>query len=238
MNSLFEVIGAKKEIVTEDVCEIRPYVTMLMNTNWKSPLNMESNRPFPFESNFLECYEGIIEKHFLAERNAIQRMVSTREGESYQVFEAEVSLGESSGYIRYLFPLPPVQTLIRQYDIQAQEIEVDVLYEYSAYVDIDKSYHVSDEPVIAMQYPYAEPGFFVLDGNHRVVKAREQGKGQIRAYLLREDAMLLLAPQPIFYMLYLLHKNLTNIRLYMEGYIELAELRDVYVQLNNENWHK
>lgn len=239
MPSLFKAIEDKERIDMRDICEIGSYIETLTSPNWKPLRTTDKGRTFPFESNFLETYEELIRTHVALERDSIHMTTETTGASEYQIFETEVTLGEEEGYIRYLFPLPYVDALIKQVSLTSHDMEVDVLYEYSSCVQVDTSYQqLSKEPVIALQYPYAEPGFFVLDGNHRVVKAWGEGKKKIKAFLLGEEAMLYLAPQRIFYQLYLVHKNLTNIRLYMEGDIELSELKEVYIQLHNEKWRK
>lgn len=238
MPSLFEAITQKERIDIHDICEIRSYIETLTNPNWRPSSLTAERRAFPFESTFLESYEDLIKNHVTLERDSIHMTIETTGADKYQVFETEVTLGEERGYIRYLFPLPYVEALIKQLSLLPHDIEVEILYEYSSCIEVDKSHQVSSEPVIALQYPYAEPGFFVLDGNHRVVNAWEKKENKIKAFLLSEEAMTLLAPQPIFYKLYLVHKNLTNIRLYMEESIDLSELKEVYIQLNYEKWRK
>lgn len=235
--SLFQTIIVKKEIHLKDICDIESAIIKLMNMKNKYFDGKVINMNFPFEKDFVSIYSKIISNQFEKDKESLIELINSDTLEGQQVFETEVTILEDTGFIRYMFPVAYAESIIKQVGLKKVEISVESLYEYSKVVDVDFQYKVqNNKPIILLDYPYSDPGFFIIDGNHRVTEAYNNHRKIQEAYLLRESAIPLISAQPIFSLLAKIHRNLHFIALYYIEQINLNDLKQVYQNIGDEKW--
>lgn len=235
--SLFQTIVVKKDIQLIDICEIESAITKLINMKNKYLNGRKIDKSFPFEEEFVSVYNNVINKQFERDKESLIELINSDSLEGQQVFETEVSIIEESGFIRYMFPVSYAESMIKQVGLEKVEISVESLYEYSKVVEVDIEYKVQNkQPIILLDYPYSEPGFFIIDGNHRVIEAYNNHRPIQEAYLLMESAIPLISAQPIFSLFAKIHRNLHFIALYYIGQIDLSDLKQAYQKIGDEKW--
>jgi hypothetical protein len=237
MRGIFDKVMSEKMVELKDICEIEPFLDGLFQNVFQKYSVLSVNRDFPFTSGFKNVYIQTIEEQFKKDRESIVETVLHCGKEQDQLFETEVLLGEGMGYIRYLFPVSYAKALIKQGEFKSVQMEVETLYQFTKHIEIEDDYiPESKEPIIVLSYPQSSPNFFVLDGNHRVYQAHKKKEQKIESYMLPEGAINLLAPQRLFVLLSKIHLNLTLIGLYMVGDIILAQLKEWYKPIADEEW--
>ncbi|PLS18857.1 hypothetical protein CVD28_00200 [Bacillus sp. M6-12] len=238
MTGLYEALLKGKEIELHDICHIKPYIEEIKNMKIETLSVFQQKKDFPFRENFEAIYQEQLAEQFQRDKSSMIDMINhSKMEENEQIFETEVVLGRSTGYIRYLFPIVYANMLIKQAELIPVSMEVSKLYEYTQFIVVDPHYeNIKEEPVVLLEYPYAVPGFFVLDGNHRINKAYHKGQKQHLAHVLSKGSINLIAPQRIFVLLSTIHHNLSMIALYMAGDIILSQLKEWYQPIANEEW--
>lgn len=198
---------------------------------------LNSINPFPFSKEWASDYQSLISAQFEKEKNIILHSILHDFTQEEQIFETEVELMKNDAYIRYLFPISYAKSLIQQFEIKPITMDVQQTWSYTKHIELDDSYPFhNEEPIIILQYPYAEPGFFVLDGNHRVMKSYCQQQSSINAYVLKEQFIPLLVHAHFFYLLAKIHRNVSYIGWYMVGEITYQEFKSNYIPIINSEY--
>jgi hypothetical protein len=237
MKNLYQSILFQKEIKLKDIADIDNYIEMLIQNKREAIHGGDVCNPFPFDKGFKEEYIQALQQQLEKDKKEMYHIITSDFKEKEQVFETEVTMMGNWGYLRYLFPIPYARALIEQSGMKTQKIRVEDVYLYSQYVEVNLHREIhTKSPIIVLEYPYAYPGFFVLDGNHRVHQYYRSQEKYIDAFILSERTIPLLTLTPIFSLLYRIHKNISMIVLYMRGEISLFQLRKGYHRIGNERW--
>ncbi len=180
---------------------------------------------FPFyKTSFVDDYLSLLEKELDKSYNVIKETfnrISLKE----EIFECEV--GDGNWYIKYLFDINKAKRLLRENNFSVQNIDTKILAEYSKIIETDDSYiskTSSKDPVIVCYYPHSHPSFFVIDGNHRVMRNYRNNLKETSAYLVPKELMLDFFIAPVFKYLVYVHNNVSMIGAYMLGDISKKDL--------------
>jgi hypothetical protein len=237
MKNLYQSILLQKDIELKDIANIDDYIEMLIQNKREALNGWNVQNPFPFDKGFKEEYTQVLQQQLKKEKEEMYRIIVSDLKNEDQVFETEVTMIGDLGYLRYLFPIPYAIALIEQSGMETQKVRVDDIYLYSQHVEVNPYQEINTKsPIIVLEYPYAYPGFFVLDGNHRVHQCHKRQEKYIDAFILSERTIPLLTLTPIFSLLYRIHQNISMIVLYMRGEIPLFQLKKGYHRIGNERW--
>lgn len=227
MMQLFDKMITNQDVKHIDIANIKDLLESLVNKDTTLFSNKKAIKTFPFsKDSFITGYLSFLEKQFDVYYNDIKayfQNVSIRE----EVFECEV--GDKNWYIRYLFDINKAERLIKEYNLPINSIDTSIVAEFSNIIETNKSYVESsttkdNRPIIVCHYPHSYPNFFVIDGNHRVMRNYKNNIHSTDAYLVSEDLMLDFLISPFFKHLVNIHSNISFIGAYMIGDISYKDL--------------
>jgi hypothetical protein len=224
-----------KQIELRDITTIDDYIKIICSNNLKSIQGYNIVNKFPFNDDFSNIYYTYLINYFSLYKEDICNYI-LKQNHSEQIFESEIVMPDNESYIRYLFPVKNAKELISKNKIPAKKMLTSELYEFSKIADITNKKSNNNSPVVLLEYPYAYPGFFVIDGNHRVYKAICNNIKELEVYLMPSNGLYLLSLSQFFNLLYQVHSNLSEIMLYMRGFISINTLKANYNQISTESF--
>lgn len=237
ISNLFEKIIINKDISLSDITNIEEYLKRLVNAD---PLSIDRNivKEFPFDKNrFITDYKYLLQSVFEEYKGGLIHYVLNCKDLSNQIFETRLALPNDIAYLTYLFDINKSMKLIKGMNLSPKNLDVPLMNMYSSTIVTDKSYSLktnNKEPIIVLKYPISYPGFFIIDGNHRVTKAFLSKKPTISAYELNTSMLPKITCSEIFDFLFLIHINLVYIALYMTGGMSLPDLKSTLNKLIND----
>lgn len=239
ISNLFEKIIINKDISLSDITNIEEYLKRLVNVD---PLSIDRNitKEFPFDKNsFIADYKYLLQSVFEEYKGGLIHYILNCKDLSNQIFETRLALPNDIAYITYLFDINKSSKLINTLNLSPKQLDVPLMNMYSRTIVTDKSYSLNttnNEPIIMLKYPISYPGFFIIDGNHRVTKAFMSRVATISGYELNTALLPKITCSKIFDFLFLIHINLVYIALYMTDGMSLSDLKSTLNKLINETY--
>lgn len=237
ISNLFEKIVINKNISLSDITNLQEYLKRFV---YADPLSIDRKivKDFPFDKErFIADYNHLLNSVFEEYKEDLIRYILNCKEISNQIFETRLALPNDISYITYLFDINKSVKLIKEMSLSPQNLDVSLMNMYSSTIVTDKSYSLKTTnkvPIIVLKYPISYPGFFIIDGNHRVTKAFLSNTPMIRGYELKTTLLPKITCSEIFDFLFLIHINLVYIALYMTGGISLSELKSTLNKLIND----
>lgn len=147
-----------------------------------------------------------------------------------QYFEYTCYVG--TGNFNLVWDVSKVETVVKCDKVICQKAIVKELYEIidkSGFEYEGRSHSTNEPPTIVYYKPFNK--YVVIDGNHRIYDAYQNGKKELDVWVLNEEQMIKTLVNEDYMMLYKIHWNLQYIFNYLAGNIE----KIVYRNQDSEN---
>jgi hypothetical protein len=200
-----------------------------------SDIDVNFVRSLPFIEDMINDYTKLLDNHYKLFTEEFSRLSNLfKQGE---IYERRINLhGKDSYYM--MFSIPALLKVIEKFNLKPKPIATRAMFETIHMEGLNdenlKDNSNIDVPILVANYLITKPHYFIIDGNHRVVKNLKKGNEAILGYVFDPGHFVEGVASEIYKYIYYVHYNIYIISNYMKGLEGFDINKDLFPLVNDK----